>query len=251
MKIDLSTILFIALVVSPGLFALRSRSRLVPSLLRSKGATEEIAELVSLSLLTHSFLILLAALLAALFGVGLHQDALFFFREMDGWEIVSWSRLHGSAATLLVTAYLLLSFVLSHILGILYAAWELKGDLTERLLKLPGLQRFGFTGVLGEQPILYDLLSVSPGADAVFIEARMKADAGFYSGQIDQFAIVRDEESHRPIYLIDVFYKKDRDSEYEGVAGGLLLDLADVTSLRIEQIKVTDLEAPTADEQHT
>ena len=85
------------------------------------------------------------------------------------------------------------------------------------------------------------LFPPSGDAKTMFVEAAMKDGLGFYSGQLSQFAIVRDEEPHRPVYLIDVWFKKDRDDLYVAVeADGVLLDLADVSTLLIKQMDLSN-----------
>ncbi len=68
----------------------------------------------------------------------------------------------------------------------------------------------------------------------------MREGLGLYSGQLSQFAIVQDEEPHKPIYLIDVWYRKDRSMPYEQVeADGLMIDLADAVTLSVRQVDLS------------
>jgi len=65
----------------------------------------------------------------------------------------------------------------------------------------------------------------------------MKDSAGFYSGQLSQFAIVKDEEPHKPIYLINALFTKNLSDAYQEVAAdGVVLDLADVVQLQVKQV---------------
>jgi len=64
----------------------------------------------------------------------------------------------------------------------------------------------------------------------------MKGGLGFYSGQLNQFAILRDEEPHKPIYLVKAWFKLLRTDTYEPVeAEGILLDLAETVQVRVSQ----------------
>ena len=64
----------------------------------------------------------------------------------------------------------------------------------------------------------------------------MKNAGGFYAGQLNQFAILRDEEPHKPVYLIGAFFKLLRTDFYELInAEGVLLDLADAVQVRVMQ----------------
>ena len=219
---------------------------LVPKSLGPKGATEELAELVALGLATHGLLAFAAAILAVFAGWVYHAATLFFFAEFDRWLSTTWSTSHPSEAILLVSGYVFLSFFVSHCLGLVYGVFSADGQITARLFaKAEWLQRLGVRGLLGERPIIYELLNaeLSPSGDAktMFVEAAMKDGLGFYSGQLSQFAIVRDEEPHRPVYLIDVWFKKDRDDLYVAVeADGVLLDLADVSTLLIKQMDLSN-----------
>ena len=68
----------------------------------------------------------------------------------------------------------------------------------------------------------------------------MKDGLGFYSGQVSQFAIVKDDEPHKPIFMIDVWFKKERNGDYESVeTDGVMFDLADAASLLVKQVDVS------------
>ena len=63
---------------------------------------------------------------------------------------------------------------------------------------------------------------------------------------------MRDEEPHKPIYLIDVWFKKERSDDYESVeTDGIMIDLAEAATLLVKQVDVsaqTDLSASTHEE---
>jgi len=211
LKIDLSSIFLVIIVVIPGLFAQRAKGMLVPKSLVSKGASEELAELVAFGLATHAVLALLAAIVALLAGCITQSGGGRFFRAVDAWNPLGWSDSHRSEALLLCAGYIFLSFFASHCLGLVYGAITVRGGVTARLFEgATWLERFGIRGLLGERPIIYDLLNAELDSNGttkdIFVEAEMKDGLGFYSGQLDQFAIVRDEETHRPVYLIDVWF---------------------------------------------
>ena len=242
MKVDLSTLLLVVLVVIPGLFAQRARDLIVPRALTPKGATEELAELVALGVATHGVLALLLACVLLVAGMLTGLRPSLYFSKLDAWNVTSWMQVHPAETVLVTTACIFSSFFVGHCLGLAYGALSSKGRLTARLLgQAQWLERFGFYGFLGERPIIYELLNVDRNAQGdvktMFIEAEMKDGLGFYSGQLSQFAIVRDEEPHRPIYMVEPWYKSSRDEMYSPVqADGILLDLADVACLLIKQI---------------
>jgi hypothetical protein len=258
LKIDFSTIILVIIAVIPGLFAIRSRNLVAPRSFAPQGTSAELAELVALGFTTHGILILLVAAFLLVFGWQNHGDLLFFFRKIDAAHIDSWSFQHISEATLLITIYVFISFVLSHLLGFVYGVWRLQSSIAAKLFgKAAWLRRFGITGLLGERPIIYEVLNPAVDhnvANSMFVEVEMRDGLGLYSGQLEQFAIVQDEEPHKPIYLIDVWYRKDRSMEYERVeTDGLMIDLADVLTLSVRQVDVssTDSESGSAVEETT
>ena len=78
----------------------------------------------------------------------------------------------------------------------------------------------------------------------VFVEIELRDEQGFYSGQVSQYAIVKDEEPHKPIVLIDVWFKQNRQSEYTKIdTDGILLDLADAIAVLVKQVSGTPLDS--------
>jgi hypothetical protein len=78
---------------------------------------------------------------------------------------------------------------------------------------------------------------VNGTANSVYVEIECKDRRGFYSGQVSQYAIVKDEEVHKPIVLIDVWFKSTLESEYERVeTDSIMLDLADAVAIRVKQV---------------
>ncbi len=241
MKIDFSTIILVIIAVIPGLFALRSRNLVAPRSFAPQGASAELAELVALGIATHGILIIIAAVILSILGWHSHHFILYFFSEIDSAHINSWCFQHISEVSLLATVYIFISFLLSHWLGFVYGIFRLQSPITSRLLgKATGLRKFGVTGLLGERPIIYEVLNpvIDHGVTkSMFVEVEMRDGLGLYSGQLSQFAIVQDDQPHKPIYLIDVWYRKDRSLPYEQVeTDGLMIDLADAVTLSVKQV---------------
>lgn len=242
MKIDVSTILLVVLCVIPGLFAQRSRNLVFPRSFVDQGTAAELGELVALGVSTHGLLILFGAFVLILLGLFHCFQPMHFFHQVDSWNIELWSVGHRTEALTLATLYVFLSFGVSHWLGLGYGAWRGKAPITTAVLKsAKWLERFGVTGLLGEKPIIYEILTPSvddTGTECtVFVEIEMKDGLGFYSGQLDQFAIVKDEEPHKPIYLIDAAYRRTLDDDYASLQGdGVLLDLADAAHVVVKQV---------------
>jgi Family of unknown function (DUF6338)/Protein of unknown function (DUF2934) len=244
LKLDFSTILLVIAAVIPGLFAQRTRNQLVPRSFAPQGATSELAELVALGLSTHGILAFVAAIVFLLCGWLRHGNGDYYSSLVDSLIATQWYSRNVIEAWLIASAYGFLSFFFSHWLGFIYGLWRSRSPLTTRLFaNATWLRRFGITGLLGEQPIIYGVLNPEPDGGttkSVFVEVQMKDGLGFYSGQLSQFAIVKDDEPHKPIYLIDVWYKKERTANYELLqTDGLMLDLADAAPLLVKQVDVT------------
>lgn len=76
--------------------------------------------------------------------------------------------------------------------------------------------------------------------NSVFVEIELRDEQGFYSGQVSQYAIVKDEEPHKPIVLIDVWFKLTREETYKEITQtgvSLMLDLADALTVSVRQIE--------------
>ena len=181
----------------------------------------------------------------------------FFFSKFDSLIASQWYSQHIVEASLIASGYIFVSFLFSYLLGFIYGVWRSNSPITTRLIaKATWLQKwFGVTGLLGERPIIYEVLSPAvdqSATNSVFVEVEMKSGLGFYSGQLSQFAIVRDEEPHKPIFLIDVWFKKGRSDDYESVeTDGIMIDLADAATLLVKQVDVsvpTSPSAPTPEE---
>jgi hypothetical protein len=257
LKFDFSTILIIIVAVIPGLFAQRTRNQLVPRSFAPQGASAELAEFVALGVATHGILAFLSATILILFG-WLHKgDPDYFFSKLDSLIAGQWCSQHIVEAFLIASCYVFISFFFSHWLGFIYGLLRLKSPFTTMLFaKATWLREwFGVAGLLGERPIIYEVLNpvLDHGATkSVFVEVEMKDGLGFYSGQLSQFAIVRDEEPHKPIFLIDVWFKKERNDDYESIeTDGIMIDLAEAATLLVKQVNVsapTGLSTPTHEE---
>jgi hypothetical protein len=246
LKIDLSTLLLVTLCVIPGLFAQRSRNLVCPRSFVDQGASGELGELVALGISTHGLIILMAAICLLVAGILDHLQPALFFRRFDTWDIQAWSSNHRSFAAVLATSYVFLSFAVSHWFGLVYGIWRYHAPLTTAAFtKVPWLslrlKYLGIGGVLGERPIIYEVLSPKKDSDGVpykvFVEVEMKNQAGIYAGQLSQFAIVKDEEPHKPVYLVDVSFRRSLDESYETIeADGVMLDLAEAAQVYVKQV---------------
>jgi hypothetical protein len=256
LKFDFSTILIIIVAVIPGLFAQRTRNQLVPRSFAPQGASAELAELVALGIATHGILAFLSAIILLLLGWLRTGDPDYFFSKLDSPLTGQWCSQHIVEVSLIAFGYVIFSFFFSHLVGFINGFLRLKSPFTTILFaKATWLWKWlGVQGPLSERPILYEVLSpvIDHGATkSVFVEVEMKDGLGFYSGQLSQFAIVRDEEPHKPIFLIDVWFKKERSNNYEPVeTDGIMIDLAEAATLLVKQVNVTtptDLSVPTHD----
>lgn len=252
MKFDFSTILLVIVAVIPGLFAQRTRNQLVPRSFDPQGASAELAELVALGVVTHGILAFLSAILLLLLGWLRMGDPDYFFSKLDSPLTGQWCSQHIVEVSLIAFGYVIFSFFFSHWLGFINGLLRLKSPFTTLLFaRAAWLRRwFGVEGLLGERPIIYEVLNPALDhgtAKSVFVEVEMKDGLGFYSGQLSQFAIVRDEEPHKPIFLIDVWFKKNRSDDYESVeTDGVMIDLAETATLLVKQVAVSPPKSPPA-----
>jgi len=239
LKLDLSTVFLVILCVIPGIFAQRGRNLVRPRSFEDQGATTELGELVALGVSTHGLLFLAFALLILLFGAVHYWHPLLYFQEIDKWQGQAWAAAHKSEALSFAAIYVFLSFAVSHWLGVFYGTW--KPRITAAGIRHIPYLRTRVRSLIGERPIIYEALSPrrndsSDLPNLVFIEIEMKGGLGFYSGQLNQFAILRDEEPHKPIYLVKAWFKLLRTDTYEPVeAEGILLDLAETVQVRVSQ----------------
>ena len=241
MKVDFSTILLVIVAVIPGLFAQRSRNQLFPRSSAPQGASAELAELVVLGVATHGIILIIVASFLLVWGRFVCHDTFHFFTALDSFDVGTWCSRHSVEAALSAAAYLFASLIVSHWLGFIYGIWRSNSPITTFVFKkATWLSKFGVKGLLGERPIIYEVLNpvIDNSAEmSVFIEVEMKDALGFYSGQLSQFAIVQDEEPHKPIFLIDVWFKKERDDAYVSVeTDGIMIDLAETVTLLVKRV---------------
>ena len=252
MKFDFSTILLVIIAVIPGLFAQRARNQLVPRSFAPQGASAELAEFVALGVATHGILAFLSAIVLLLLGWLREGDPDYFFSKLDSPLAGQWCSQHIVEVSLIAFGYVIFSFFFSHWEGFINGFLRLKSPFTTMpFAKATWLWKsLGVQGPLSERPILYEVLSpvIDHGATkSVFVEVEMKGGLGFYSGQLSQFAIVRDEEPHKPIFLIDVWFKRERSDEYESVdTDGIMIDLAEAANLLVKQVDVSGPASPSA-----
>jgi hypothetical protein len=249
MDIDLSKVVLILLAVLPGYLARRGSDRVMPTTQREKGATEEIAEFLLFSATAHLILAFLYSSFWILTGVLCKQSALFF---VSGWlpltPIELLERLSRVPAGYLAI-YLFLSLGIGWLLGLgrgLWDAWHVAEWLAEKLgvensafgrFWSKRIERFLITG----RPIIYDALfpelDENGNPKDVFAELVMKEHQGSVTGTVTSFSIANDEESHKLVYLKDVYRKKTEDSQYEKLDGdGMLVDFADAITVQIKQV---------------
>ncbi len=247
MKIDISTIFLVILLVLPGLFSRRSQNSVSPRSFEPQGSTEELAEFVAQGVgvhLTLGFLIVLALTVA---GAIFEHQPLAYLWAIDDPSFAIWVQRHAMESGVLASLYVLLSFFIGSCFGLLCGVWRLNRPFTSLVVdQAKWLQRLGVTHSLGERPMTYQVFDPRPDAwgdpCVVFIEAEMKGDLGFYSGQLKHYALVKDAEAHKPIVIESAWYKKRREDAYESVEASIvMLDLGDVVTLQVDQISQRDL----------
>ena len=85
-----------------------------------------------------------------------------------------------------------------------------------------------------EEPVWYEVLRQRTRDELTFVQVRMKAAGGFYSGELKKFAIVDDSERQKDIYLVNVFYSKSEQDNYVPLDGdGVLLNFGDIEAIQV------------------
>lgn len=249
MDIDLSKVVLIVLAVLPGYLARRGCDRVIPRTRREKGATEEIAEFLIFSVLAHFILAFIYGCFWMLAGLLFRSSAMFFIRW---WLPLSPSELLKKFSELpsgYLTIYLLLSLGIGWSLGLgrgLLDAWRTSEWVSEKLgienswlglFWTHHIERYFITG----RPIIYDALF--PDLDengepkTVYAEIVLKDNQGTITGIIKGFSIANDEESHKLVYLKEVYRRVPESSSYLKLdADGMLVDIADAITLQIKQV---------------
>lgn len=230
---SLPILLLIGFVV-PGLIAQRAKHSLVPKPLEPLSATAELGEFVGISLVDH---LVLASAYVLLVRSWFPEYALSvwecFHRYGLTWAVAShyW----------LAASYVFISLPLGYVLGLIYGWVALtqplrrfltrENSITSRFLRLLGIPT-----LLVERPIVYDVFDAGRLDRYTFLELEMKDERGFYSGLLAEYALVPDQEPHKLVYLQQVQYRATRTDVYEEIeSDGMLLDLADVLTLRVRR----------------
>jgi hypothetical protein len=254
MKIDISAVVIVPAFVAPGYFAYWTRNHFASRSLAPKGPTEEFAGFVVVSALIHCLLALAVIALGAvvgLAGIVLHQPPLWVFIWADQFDFQAWLALHKSAGLGLLSTYFLLSCGLGYFAGLPLALLDLNWQGWPWRWIQSGkrglwLRRRGVRGIFGEYPAIYGALRPDLDADGrlkyVLVEAQLRDSKGFYTGQVASYSISKDEDAHKLILLRDASFRPDDASEYLAVRDKtILLDLADILVLRIQQIPQSSL----------
>lgn len=71
----------------------------------------------------------------------------------------------------------------------------------------------------------------------MFVELQLKENRGSVTGVVAGFSIANDEESHKLLYLKDVYQKSSGRSMYHKLdVDGILVDMADAVTVQIKQV---------------
>lgn len=243
--------LLIVLAVLPGYLALRGSDRVIPRTQRKRGATEEIAEFLIFSVMAHFILALLYSCFWLLAGLLCNHSVLFFIGDWLRLTPSGLLKKLGSIPAGYLAIYLFLSLGIGWWwLGLgrgLLVAWHTAEWVARKLgIKENSplgrfwskyFERFLITG----RPIIYDALFPDLDKDGeqknVFAELVMKENQGCVAGRVTSFSIANDEESHKLVYLKDVYLKSSDTAQYEKLdADGILVDFADAITVQIKQL---------------
>ena len=242
LRIDLSTIALILSLVVPGLIAKKSQRKLCAQSFEATGPTTELGQLVATSLVVHLSLLGLLSLTALLLGLLKARSALLYFQFADRFDFSAWEQGHKSESVLAAAFYLCLSMATGYSLGLVSGWLKLKHPVLRLIESAPllmgWLKWFGVFAVLEERPLSFEVFSgeaVSRKTDLIyFLEIQLREDKGFITGKLAKYAIVKDEESHRPVVLTDAQFKMTAGDSYTPMEGDrVLIDLADALLVQV------------------
>ena len=216
--------------------AQRARYQVAPRSLEKIGPTEELAQFVVSGIVVH------LALTSAYF-------LYFAFCHRDYAEVLRDAYLRQSTEAFLlshhwfITLYLLLSFSAGWVLGFAQGVMSIKQPLRNRATRF--LSKFRLSLMIN-RPIVWSFFQANGQTERTFVQVEMADGKGFYSGQLYEYALVADEEPHKAIWIIKVYFKQVREGTYEPILGdGILLDLADAVAVEIKRIPAADVEEDT------
>lgn len=241
-RIDFSTIALILALVVPGLIAQKSRRRLSPQSFETTGAAGELGAFVAYGFAAHAVSLLVA--FAGVLGWEAvdHVSLSSFLQRADRFNISAWTASHSLESVALLALYICFSLAIAYLLGILAGLLNLHSPLLGLLDKVSAFtsisKRLGIFSLVEARPLAFELFSgesYARGTDLIFfLELQLREENGFVTGELVKYAIVKDEEPHRPVVLRDVFFKKTADEDYRPIKGDrLLIDLADALFVHV------------------
>lgn len=231
MTFDITGFLIFLLAVLPGFVAQQSRYSIVPRSLRSKSALEETGEYVVDSAIVHGTLLLL-------FGLILHIFSPLTLATLDqavgSEQLASWTW----NQRFLVLAYFGTSVGVGFFFGFIRGVFALNQPIRNRLVGWRWfrwvLNKLGIRSFLQEEPVWYGALRQGSCDELVFLQVKMRDKAGFYSGELKSYGILEDSERDKDFYLVNAFYKPEKDAEYVRLSSdGVLLNFGDVESIEV------------------
>jgi hypothetical protein len=242
LKIDFSTIVLIVLLVAPGLLARKSRDILVSKSFEDQGPTTEIGELVTLGLFPHLLVLFTGLVVLLASGLLFHRRPFRYISFLDSKTCEVWCRNHRVEAIALFLLYVLVSLITGYLLGFLLGWLKLRHPIREWIFSKDRFRKMlvplRIFSVLDESPISYEIFSrpsLAAGKEQiVFLELELRESAGFLTGEVEQYAIVRDEEPHKPVVLRDAWYRATKAEEYERLdSSRTLVDLSDALVVNV------------------
>ena len=242
LKIDLSTIALILLLVVPGLCAKKGRRKISARSFELTGPATELGELVALSLAAHLLLLLVCALFIPAVSMIYFHSVTQLFRLFDQVDLAAWSYARKSEAIGISVLYVVMSVISGYWVGFVSGWLQLSHPIL-RLLELSPtftkiLHGLSIYSLLDEKPLAFELFTgeaISRRTDLIyFIELQLRDGKGFITGELIKYAVVKDEEQHRPIVLRDAHFKLAAEGVYEAMQGDRVqLDLADALLIQV------------------
>lgn len=231
MSFELTGLVIFLLAIVPGFVAQQSRYSIVPRSLRKKSVLEETGDYVLDSVVVHGLLLILFRAFLAIAS----PQTLGAVEEVIGQgEVTEWFWPHR----FLVAGYFAASLAGGFLFGLFRGILVLNQPVRNRLTNYAWFRRLlasvGIWSFLQEEPVWYGALSRIAGDELVFVQVKMKDNAGYYTGELRSYGILDDSERNKDFYLVNAHYKSSREDEYRAIkANGVLLNFGDGESIEV------------------
>jgi hypothetical protein len=236
MAFNATGILVFLLAIVPGFVAQQARYSITPRSVQPRTVLEETTDYVLNSVFTHGFLLIAFRLTFSLFSPSLLLEV---NDAVEHNTLLRWGWRHHYIVLIYYSTALLFGVVLGLVRATLAVSHPLRNSLANQAWAMKLLSKAGIFSFLKEEPVWYEVLRQRSRDELTFVQVRMKATGGFYTGELKMFAIVDDPERQKDIYLVNAFYKNSEQDKYLPVdSDGVLLNFGDIDAVQVIKQKI-------------